>query len=348
MGLTIIKKLPTPEEIIELFPVSFSAYKKIIADQEEVKNILSGKDNRFLVIVGPCSAWPYDAALEFAKKLLLLEQKLKHHLKIIMRVYIQKPRTTKGWTGPVDQPDPFMPPDIEEGIKYCRSLMIKIIEMGLPIANECVLTHNEKGFQKLLTWIALGSRSSEDQEHRVFASSIDCAVGVKNPTSGSIEIGVNSVIAVQSAHAAVFQSHQVKTSGNSYAHLILRGGDSGPNYFADDLFKAKKLLEANKIQNPAIIIDASHDNCKINGKKDCAQQAILVRKTLATLKKNPELQPIVKGFMIESFLKEGNQKIENLTPETVDRNGLSITDPCMSFDQTKNLLYEIADHNIES
>ena len=207
MNVTILRKLPPVEKIIKAFPLSKKAEKQIEQDRKEVKEILEGKDPRTLVIVGPCSAWPKEAVLEYAKKLKPLSDKLKKNLKIVMRVYIQKPRTTTGWTGPVNQPNPFKPSHIGEGAKYCREMMVKVVEMGLPIADEAVFTHNAKGFIELLSWVAIGARSTEDQEHRVFASSLDCAVGMKNPTSGSIEIGVNSVVAAQYPHVAVFDGN---------------------------------------------------------------------------------------------------------------------------------------------
>jgi len=342
MHLTVIKQLPSTEEIIQAFPLSEKAYENISRDQQEVKDILSGKDNRMLMIVGPCSAWPHEATLEYAQKLKKLEEKLRDQLKIVMRVYIQKPRTSKGWTGPVNQPDPFLPADIGEGIRYSRSLMVKIIEMGLPIADEAVFTHNAKGFIELLSWVAIGARSSEDQEHRIFASAIECPVGMKNPTSGSLEIGVNSIIAAQSGHTAVFNGQQVETHGNPFAHLVLRGGMDRPNYHVEDITKAKKYLEAAQVTNPSIVIDASHDNCKIDGVKDPIQQLNVAHEVLAAMKLYPHLRKLVKGFMFESFLKSGCQKLEKLTTETVDRNGLSITDPCLSWEQTEDLLNTIA------
>lgn len=342
MNLTVIKKLPSAEEIIQKFPLSEVAHKKIAADKEEVKNILAGKNDRMLIIVGPCSAWPHQATLEYAKKLKKLEEKLRDKLKIVMRVYIQKPRTAKGWTGPVNQPDPFAPPDISEGINYSRSLMVKIIEMGLPIADEAVFTHNAKGFIELLSWVAIGARSTEDQEHRIFASAIECPVGMKNPISGSLEVGVNSVIAAQNGHTAVFHGNQVQTHGNPFAHLVLRGGSERPNYHIQDIMIAKKLLEDAKVSNPVLVIDASHDNCKISGVKDPLQQLNVVHEVLAAIKLYPDLRKLVKGFMFESFLKSGAQKIEKLTPETVDLQGLSITDPCISWEQTEEILNEIA------
>ena len=230
MNLTTIKKLPPIEEFLQKLPLSESGFAKIAKDTEEVKNILEGKDKRMLVIIGPCSAWPREAVLEYARRMKELEPKVKDNLKIVMRTYIQKPRTTKGWTGPINQPDPCLPADIEAGMKYCREMMIKIIELGLPIADEALFTHGARGFLELLSWVAIGARSTEDQEHRIFASAVDCAVGMKNPTSGSLEIAVNSLIAAQHPHVAVFDGTEVETHGNKYAHLVLRGGEKEPNY----------------------------------------------------------------------------------------------------------------------
>lgn len=341
MNLTVTKRLPKTEEIIQAYPLSEKAYENVARDKQEVKDILAGRDSRLLIMVGPCSAWPYDAVIEYAKRLKKLEPLVRDQLKIVMRLYIQKPRTTKGWTGPVNQPDPFSPPDIAEGIKYARKLMVEVLEMGLPISDEALFTHNAKGFIELLSWVAIGARSTEDQEHRIFASAIECPVGMKNPTSGSIEIGVNSIVAAQRGHTAVFDGAQVETHGNAYAHLVLRGGLDRPNYHVEDIYKAKKFLELHKVTNPAIIIDASHDNCKIDGVKDPIQQINVAHEVLAALKLYPDLRKLVKGFMFESFLKSGAQKMETLTPQNVDLEGLSVTDPCLSWGQTEELLMEM-------
>jgi 3-deoxy-7-phosphoheptulonate synthase len=343
MSFTVVKKLPTIKEIIQTFSLSEEARARIIRDQQEVKNIISGDDSRMLIIVGPCSAWPYEATLTYAEKLKKLAEKHSTKLKIIMRVYTQKPRTSKGWTGPINQPDPFEPADIAEGLHYSRSLMTQIIEMGLPVADEAVFTHNAEGFNELLSWVAIGARSTEDQEHRVFASRIDTAVGMKNPTSGNLEIGVNSVVTAQASHTGVLHENQVQTHGNPYAHLVLRGGVARPNYHVEDLSSAKNYLEKAGVMNPAIIIDASHDNCKVNSVKDATQQIRVVEDVLTTLREHQGLKPLIKGFMLESFIEGGCQKIEKLTPETVNMNGLSITDPCLSWQQTEQILYTIAD-----
>jgi 3-deoxy-7-phosphoheptulonate synthase len=343
MNYAIIKKLPSSDEIIESIPLSDKGYEQIAKDQKQVKEILEGRDSRLIIVAGPCSAWPKKAVLEYAEKMVVLNEKIKDKIKLIMRVYIQKPRTAKGWTGPVNQPDPFAHPDIEAGAKYVRDMMVKVIEMGLPIADEALFTHNAKGFLELLSWVAIGARSAEDQEHRIFASAIDCAVGLKNPTHGELGIGVNSVLAAQSPHVAVFDGYEVQTRGNPHAHLVLRGSGGKPNYQTEYIEQAKQHMEAKGIQNPAIIIDASHDNCLVDGTKDHRQQGNVVMNVLDELQDKPELRKLVKGFMLESFLKEGAQKLDINNPDSVDLGGLSITDPCLNWEQTENLLIELAE-----
>jgi len=324
-----VKKLPAPAELIAAIPLSDAAQERIARDRAEVRDILAGRDRRLLAIVGPCSAWPSDAVLEYARRLKELEPRVADVLKLVLRVYIQKPRTTKGWTGPVNQPDPFRPADIEAGMFQCRELMVRAIELGLPIADEALFTHNAEGFIELLSWVAIGARSSEDQEHRIWASAVDAPVGMKNPTSGSISVGVNSVLAAQNPHTAVFHGRQVETSGNPYAHLVLRGGANGPNYQLHDLYRARHHLQSKGIGNPAILVDASHDNCRINGTKDPRAQVDVLREVLNNLRVHAELRESVRGFLLESFLAAGAQKLDDLTPETVDRCGLSVTDPCL-------------------
>lgn len=340
MAYDIIRKLPSSDEIINEIPLSDAGYKAVAENIKQIEDILSGKDDRLVIIVGPCSAWPSDAVLEYAKRLIKLNEKVKHALKIVMRVYIQKPRTVKGWTGPINQPDPLHEPDIGKGIIYSRNLMVKIIEMGLPIADESLFTHNARGFQELLSWVAIGARSSEDQEHRIFASSLDCPVGMKNPTHGSLKIGVNGVMAAQHPHTVAFDGYEVKTHGNPYVHLVLRGGDGKPNYSLEHIEEVNKHFIAGNVKNPSIIIDVSHDNCLVNGKKDYKSQPNIILKVLDSLEERPDLKPLVKGFMVESFIKEGNQNAETACP--IDMTGLSITDPCLDWDNTEKLLLDLA------
>ncbi|MBI4250233.1 3-deoxy-7-phosphoheptulonate synthase [Candidatus Uhrbacteria bacterium] len=343
MNISLIKKLPSADEIISRSPLSAAGHSQIARDRQEVKDILAGKDKRLLLIMGPCSAWPHEAVIEYAKRLKRASEPHRDKFKVVLRLYIQKPRTTKGWTGPVNQPDPFLPPDIEKGIEYSRRLMVEVIELGLPIADEAVFTHNARGFIELLSWVAIGARSTEDQEHRIFASAVDCAAGMKNPTSGALDIAGNSIIAAQHPHTAVLDGYQIETGGNEYAHLVLRGGADGPNYAEPHIIRAAEILNKNLVKNPSIIIDASHDNCKVNGVKNPSQQIEVVRSVLLTIARNENARNIVKGFMLESFLQNGAQKVESCSPETIDWNGLSITDPCISWEETEMVLNEIAD-----
>jgi len=257
-----------------------------------------------------------------------------------MRSYIQKPRTVKGWMGPANQPDPLAAPDIERGMHYARGLMVKLVEKNLAIADEALFTHNSQGFLELLSWVAIGARSSEDQEHRIFASSVDCPVGIKNPTSGSIRVGVNGIIAAQGTHVAAFDGYEVETSGNDFAHLVLRGGSGKPNYSKEHLEEVLHYLEISKVKNPAVITDVSHDNCLINGVKDYQKQGDIILEVLSIIKENPDLATIMKGFMLESFIKEGRQNVR--ADGLLDMGGLSITDACLGWGKTEELLLQIA------
>lgn len=342
MSYTIIKKLPPIEKILQDIPMSEQGFAKISRDRKEIKKILSGDDPRLLLIIGPCSAWPSEAVLEYARKLQTISESVSDVIKIVMRVYIQKPRTTKGWTGPVNQPNPVSEPDIEAGIRYVRQMMIDVINIGLPIADEALFTHNAKGFVELLSWVAVGARSSEDQEHRIFASSIDCAVGMKNPTHGSLHIAANGIIAAQHAHVAVFDGHEVQTHGNPYAHLVLRGMNGQPNYSVEHLKAAYHQLMTGDIKNPAIIIDASHDNCIFEGVKQHQRQPQVIFDTLDAIQAHPELRRLVKGFMVESFIKDGRQQVDPLSTGDIDYTGLSITDPCLDWNSSAELIQTLA------
>ena len=342
MNYIIRKKIPPVAELIRQFSLSNRAFNQVASDRQAIKNIIEGKDKRRLLIIGPCSAWPKEAVLEYAVRLKQLHEKVKHTLKIVMRVYIQKPRTTKGWIGSVNQPDIFSSPDIEAGIQYTREMMMNVIEIGLPIADEALFTHNAEGFIELLSWVAIGARSSENQEHRIFASSLDFAVGLKNPTHGSLSIGVNGVITAQNPHVTVLNSNEVQTYGNAHAHLVLRGSNSAPNYSVSHLNKVKQLMETHKINNPSVIIDLSHDNCLVNGEKDHTLQPTIALKVINSLNENPNLKPLVKGFMLESFIKEGKQVVDLENPEAIDLDGLSITDPCLGWNETEAFILKLA------
>lgn len=342
MSYTRIKKVPTADEIIAAAPLNSADEASIAQHRREIEDILAGRDERLLVITGPCSAWPDTAVLEYARRLRNVQRTVVDTVKLVMRVYTQKPRTIRGWLGPINQADPFAAPDITEGALYCRKMMVEVVKMGIPIADEALFTRNAHGFEELMSWMAIGARSVEDQEHRIFASALDCPVGMKNTTDGSLERAVHAMVAAQHPHHTVVDGYQVETAGNQYAHLVLRGGARGTNFDAAHVSAAGDLMKKHAVAHPAIIIDASHDNCKVGDTKVPLRQAEVVHEVLALRKKDPLYAALVKGVMIESFLHEGAQKLESHDHTTINRDGLSITDPCIGWDTTEELLTHIA------
>lgn len=337
MGIVKQKEISHASDIKNDMPLNSQTRIRIQRDTDEIKQIISarkeeGKENKKLLIIGPCSAWPSESVIKYAQNLSQISQEVSDKLKIVLRCYTQKPRTTIGWTGPMNSPNPFEEEDIERGIRYCREMMREIAQSyNLPLADEALFTHNGGYFDDLLSYIAIGARSSEDHEHRVYASALDIPVGLKNPTSGNLEVAINSIIAAQNPHVFKFNTHQVQTSGNEYAHLILRGGDSGTNYDKNSIRESIMRMQKKGVTNPAIIIDASH----ANSGKDYAKQPLVLEQVLQY---EPDLLDTVKGFMVESFLENGKQdhtsvtSIRNLTP------GLSITDGCLGWDKTQKLI----------
>lgn len=338
MSHIVQKPLPIREEILSELPLDPKIAEKISRDRAEVAAIIEGTDSRLLVVVGPCSAWPSEAVIEYAKKLAPLADELGDRLKIVMRTYIQKPRTVAGWMGPLVQPDPMVAPDIPAGIRACRKMMLDVLALGLPISDEILFPRKSSYFRDLFAWAAIGARSSENQEHRILASMQEFSIGLKNPTSGSIRVGINSVRAAQSPNVFALDGNQVQTSGNPHAHLVLRGGSGKPNCRAEHLQKTVRLMSEVELKNSAIVIDASHENCVgPDGKKDPLRQPDVLRDVLDTCDQSPQIAGIVRGFMIESFLVDGSQKLnsEKLVP------GCSVTDPCLGWGRTEKLLREL-------
>ncbi|NCC71660.1 3-deoxy-7-phosphoheptulonate synthase, partial [bacterium] len=257
MAYLIEKTIKSQKEVKEILSLDKKLEEKVLKDRQEIIDIIESKDNRKILILGPCSAWPLKAVEEYALRIKEIEKKYSDKIKFILRVYTQKPRTSLGWTGTINQVNPFLASNIEEGILKSRELMINILKIGLPIADEALFTHNEGYLDDLLSWIAIGARSSEDQEHRIYASMIEHPVGLKNPSSGNINIAVNSVLAAQHSHVFLFSGKQIRTFGNEHAHLVLRGGNGESNIYLENLINAKKLLIKNNIKNPSIIIDCS-------------------------------------------------------------------------------------------
>lgn len=342
MAYQVVQKLPSVEDLHKKYPLTPELQSQVHSDIQDIKNILEGKDSRKILIVGPCSAWPSEAVVEYARQLLPLKEKYSDPLKFVMRVYIQKPRTTVGWVGPVNQPDPFDQPNLVHGFEYCRKMMLEVISMGYAIADEAVYTHKKGYFTDLYSWIAIGARSAEDQEHRLFASMLDVPVGMKNPTSGDVKVGVNSVIAAQYGHTFAIDGNQIRTDGNPHAHLILRGGGGKGNIDLESLQLAHNLLIEKGVKYPAILTDISHDNSidPETGKKDPLLQPSILEHTVEVLSQNPDLAKSVKGFMVESFLEDGNQKASN--PESIVF-GKSITDGCVGMEKTKAMVEKLAE-----
>lgn len=345
MGFTIQKPLPTATEILAKFPLDAATMQDVKRHQQEIKDILAGKDDRKILIVGPCSAWPEQEVLKYARQLKPLADKVQKQIKIVMRVYIQKPRTTIGWLGPINQPNPFGAPDLEAGISYCRQMMVEVSKLGLPIADEALFTHNDSYFVDLISWIAIGARSTEDQEHRIFASMISHPVGLKNPTSGEIDKGVNSIVAAQYEHVFSFHGNQIKTDGNPFAHLILRGGNGQPNCDKTGLLQAIDCLKKAQVSNPAIIVDLSHDNsiCPESQAKDPLRQPEILQNLVADMQSDPDIMKYTKGFMVESFLEAGKQNIDGTQSAQQLNPGQSITDGCLGWEATESMVLELAD-----
>lgn len=345
MSYQVQKMIPRVELVHEKLPLSDALKKQIENDRKDLLNILSGKDARKILIIGPCSAWPSEAVLEYAQKLKPIADRVADKLKIVLRVYVQKPRTTVGWVGPVNQVNPYELPNVAEGILYCREMMLKVLELGFPIADEAVYTHKKGYLTDLYSYLAIGARSTEDQEHRIFASLMNHPVGMKNPTSGDISTGVNSVIAAQFSHVFVIDGQQIKTSGNEGAHLILRGGNGKGNCEHKHLLKAHELLEVKKVKNPAVLVDISHDNSidSDTGKKDPLLQSKILKEVVKDMKKDENIAKTVKGFMCESFLKTGSQNLNKFEKIEDLEYGKSITDGCIGFEETEKLIMDLAE-----
>ncbi len=337
MAHEVIAPLPDPRELKEEFPPDTA---RVLRDREAIRDVLEGKDDRLLFVIGPCSAWPVESVREYSDKLARLQEALRARLLLVLRCYIQKPRTVLGWTGSINQPDPLGPKDIARGVRESVSMMAEV-SRKLPIADEILFTHNGGYFDDHLSYGALGARSSEDPEHRYVASLLELPIGVKHGTDGDLRKGVNSVQAVQASHDLALHGQHIRTSGNAHAHLVLRGSERGPNYDPASLALASKLLleKERDIHHPAILIDASHDNSLNGSGKDPSLQKHVVQSVLRALLDQRQEYLLVRGFMVESFLRQGNQKIA----PGMSRDGLSITDPCLGWEETERLLRETAD-----
>ncbi len=334
-------KIPTFEEIRAEQPIN-KELAAIKAERDELaKSVIAGKSNKLLLIIGPCSAHESAPVLEYVRKLGKLNEKVKDKLVIVPRIYTAKPRTRGvGYKGMFTQPDPEHEEDTLKGIRTIRSLLLNVIgESGLSAADEMLYPENYAYVEDLLTYVAVGARSSENQMHRLVSSGIELPVGVKNSTGGSIPVLINSIFAAQSPQIFKYHNWQVKTDGNPYAHAVLRGrvdnyGNDIPNYHYETVMQVYEGYQntEGELKNPAVIIDANHSN---SGKR-YRQQIRIVEEVLQNRSCDADFKKIVKGFMIESFLVEGCQKHDVVF-------GQSITDPCLGWEDTESLIFDIAD-----
>ncbi|SDB02361.1 MULTISPECIES: 3-deoxy-7-phosphoheptulonate synthase [unclassified Butyrivibrio] len=340
MSFQYIQQLPSPEEIRDEFPLSKDLIELKKKRDKEIADVLTGNSDKFLVIVGPCSADNEDAVCDYVSRLAKVNDKVKDKLIIVPRVYTNKPRTTgEGYKGITSQPDPEGKTDFRAGLVAMRHMQIRAIEeSGLTAADEMLYPENWGYVEDILSYVAIGARSVEDQEHRMVASGFGVPAGMKNPTSGTLSVMLNSVYAAQLPHSFVYRGYEVKTSGNPLSHCVLRGsqnkhGQSQPNYHYEDLSLLAYLYSERDIKNPAAIIDANHNN---SGKK-YQEQVRIVKEVLHSRNQNKNISELVKGVMIESYIEEGCQKIgEGIY-------GKSITDPCLGWDDTERLLLDIAE-----
>lgn len=331
--------IPEPEEFIAETPLTPEMKKIKAARDEEIRAVLSGKSDKMLVVVGPCSAHESAPTLEYITRLGKLNEKVKDKLVIIPRIYTNKPRTKGvGYKGMFLQPDPDGEADIVRGIRSIRALHLAAIEAsGLTSADEMLYPENTAYVEDLLSYHAVGARSVEDQLHRQVASGVDAPVGLKNPMSGNIPVLINSIFAAQSPQIFKYRNYQVRSDGNPYAHAILRGGVDGngldvPNFHYETVMQLEEIYRGSKLKNPAIVIDCNHSN---SGKKH-RQQIRIAHEVMQNRRFDDAFKGIVKGFMLESFLVEGNQAHDEVF-------GKSITDPCIGWNDTERLLLDIAE-----
>ena len=334
------RKLPIPKEIKEQYPLTAELSQVKARRDKEIADVFTGKSSKMVLIIGPCSADREDAVLEYCGRLAKLQEAVSDKLVLIPRVYTNKPRTTgDGYKGLLHQPDPRKTSDMLEGVIAIRRLHTNVLaNTGLPTADEMLYPDNYRYLSDLLSYVAVGARSVENQEHRLTSSGIDIPVGMKNPTSGDISVMLNSIMAAQHPHTFIYRGWEVDTTGNPLAHAILRGyvnkhGESMPNYHFEELERLYNAYTAKGLQNMALIVDANHAN---SGKKYQAQPRIC-KEVLHSCRHSGEIKSMVKGFMVESYLEPGCQKIGDGV------YGKSITDPCLGWEETIRLVQDIAD-----
>lgn len=340
MNMEFERRLAIPAEVKEQYPVSGKIGKIVEEKRAELKAVFEGRLNRLLLIIGPCSADNEDAVLEYMNRLVPVQEKVRDKILMVPRIYTNKPRTTgAGYKGMLHQPDPNAKPDLYKGIVACRHMHMRAVkETGFIFADEMLYPENYQYLDDLLGYVAVGARSVEDQQHRLTASGIEVPVGMKNPTSGDYAVMMNAISAAQHSHTFIYRGWEVHSEGNPHCHAILRGstnkhGNHLQNYHYEDLERLSNTYDELELKNPAVIIDTNHSNSN----KNPFEQPRIVMDVLNSCRHSDRISKLVKGFMIESYIEDGCQKIG----EGV--YGKSITDPCLGWEKTEQLIYNIAE-----
>ncbi|MCQ2431598.1 MAG: 3-deoxy-7-phosphoheptulonate synthase [Clostridia bacterium] len=340
MNMTFYRKLPVPQDIKEQYPVT-EAMAAVKAERDEaIRRVFCGEDDRFILVIGPCSADRSDAVLDYIGRLRKVADQVADKLIIIPRIYTNKPRTTgDGYKGMLHQPDPNEHPDMLKGLVAIRELhMAALRDYDFSCADEMLYPDNARYLSDLLSYVAVGARSVENQQHRLTASGLDVPVGLKNPTGGDLSVMMNAITASQHSHTFIYRGWEVQSAGNPLAHAILRGfqttdGHTVSNYHYEDFLHLSELYAKTNLANPAVVVDTNHAN---SGKK-YLEQIRIAHEIMHSRKENNDIRRLVKGLMIESYLVDGAQKVDG------GCYGQSITDPCLGWDKTEKLILEIAD-----
>ena len=340
MNCEFKRKLPIPMEVKERYPIT-SEMERIKEKRDiEIKKVLSGESDKFLLIIGPCSADYENSVMDYITRLCPVQEKVADKIVIIPRIYTNKPRTTgAGYKGMLHQPDPLHDSDMLQGLLKIRKVHMRALkETGFTCADEMLYPENHRYLSDLLSYVAVGARSVEDQQHRLTASALDIPVGMKNPTSGDLSIMMNSIQAAQSAHTFIYRGWEVESKGNPYAHAILRGGmnaqgENIANYHYEDIMKVYEWYQKKDLQNMSVIIDTNH----ANSNKKYLEQIRISKDVMHSRRVNKDINNLVKGLMIESYIVDGAQSAE------CGVYGQSITDPCIGWEKTERLIYELAE-----
>ena len=334
------RKLLIPKEIKEMYPISAEAAAAKRSNDESIRDILTGASSKLLLVIGPCSADREDAVIEYISRLRPLQERVADKIVIVPRIYTNKPRTTGlGYKGMLHQPNPQAQSDMLRGLIAIRKLHMRALaETGFSCADEMLYPENHRFLDDLLSYVAVGARSVEDQQHRMTASGLDIPVGMKNPTGGDLSVMMNALKAAQSAHTFIYRNWEVESAGNPLSHAILRGyvdshGISHPNYHYEDLARLSALYAESGLQNPGVVVDTNHNN---SGKK-YEEQIRIAKEVLHSTRHSEQIRNLVKGLMVESYLEDGCQKPDGGV------YGKSITDPCLGWEKTERLVLDLAE-----